>query len=192
MKKNLRSIITALTLCISALSIHAQDLKDCSGKTHWIFKQEHGLLGITPNGKISKSDSRKIIHVDNYDLQCVIVSKSTYAKEEDNTDLKVLTRYAMAEIAWQSDQMKSKLMLNAHKEELASGKSILIWSFEMPEGSSKDVLNQVYANMVVGDKIFGLGCPRYKEQSMKEIKKFLIETISTLKEYKKEKEVCKE
>jgi hypothetical protein len=179
-------------LCVSAFLSHAQDLKDCNGKTHWIFRQEHGWLGVAPSGKISKTESRKIIHVDNYDLQCVIVSKSTYAKEEDNTDLKVLTRYAMAEITWQSEQMKSKLMLNAHKEELASGKSILIWSFEMPEGANKDVLNQVYANIVIGDKIFGLGCPRYKDQSMKEIKKFLTETISTLKEYKKEKEVCKE
>jgi hypothetical protein len=180
------------SVCASTFLSHAQDLKDCNGKTHWIFRQEHGILGISPGGKISKTDSRKIIHVDNYDLQCVIVSKSTYAKEEDNTDLKVLTRYAMAEITWQSEQMKSQLMLNAHKEELSSGKSILVWSFEMPEGSDKDVLNQVYANIVIGDKIFGLGCPRYKNQSMKEIKKFLIETISTLKEYKKEKEICKE
>jgi hypothetical protein len=64
---------------------------------------------------------------------------------------------------------------------LSSDKTVLIWFFEMPSSVSQEVKHQVFANIIVGDKIFGLSSSQFADQKLDDVKNFLMDVISTLK-----------
>jgi len=170
----------------------SQEIKVCKEKTFWVFKEDKKNYAVKLDGTVTRTNTLAIVGVNSYTLQSLIVDKAGIAKVEDTTDLKVLTRYAVSETEKFSATYKKKLGLNAKKTILESGKTILVWHYEMPAGYNKEVKCQVFVNMVIDDKIFGLSCPQFKDQKLKDIKEFLTTTIGTLKEYRKVKDVCKE
>jgi hypothetical protein len=86
---------------------------------------------------------------------------------------------------------KQKLNIQIQKAPLSSDKTVLIWFFEMPPSVSQEVKHQVFANVIIGDKIFGLSSSQFTDQKLEDVKNFLMDVISTLKQMNNKKDLEK-
>ena len=64
---------------------------------------------------------------------------------------------------------------------LSQDKAVLIWYYKMPEKIKGQVEMQIFANMIVDDKIFGFASPQFNDQKFEDVSDFLMDIISTLK-----------
>ena len=76
-----------------------------------------------------------------------------------------------------------KLNIEMSKAALPGG-TALIWSFDMPPSVSAEVKKQIFIDVVIGDKIFGLSSSQFVDQTYDEVEDFLIRIISSLKKVK--------
>ncbi|MDD3686928.1 MAG: hypothetical protein PHE56_09205, partial [Bacteroidales bacterium] len=90
-----------------------------------------------------------------------------------------------------SGLFKTKINLQMQLAPISAEQSVLIWFFEMPEGHNQEVKYQVFANLVLGDKIFGLSSSQFADQNLDNIKDFLMDVISTVKVLDNKKEFKK-
>jgi hypothetical protein len=176
------------TLTLTALTVSGQQLQTCdTTRSYWTFSQNNSFFSIKLLGNVSSTERVNVISIDNYPLQSLLVDKANFLKEgEDNTELKVLIRYAMSEAEYLSNIFKTKINIQLQQAPLSAGKSVLIWFYEMPSGHNQEVKFQLFASIIHGDKIFGLSRPQFADQKFERIRDSLMDLISTLRNVDKD------
>ena len=181
--RKLKLLLTLTATTLTVLTISGQQLYKCdTTKSFWTFEKDNSFFAVKLLGKVTEQANKNVIAVNNYALQYVIVDKKNYIKADSITaDLKVLTNYALSEGEYMSGLFKQKLNIQMQKAPLSSDKTVLIWFFELPTSVSKEVKHQVFANIIIGDKIIGLSSSQFADQKLDDVKNFLMDVISTLK-----------
>lgn len=176
-----RFLLFAFT--VIAFTANGQALYKCdSAKSFWTFSQENSSFSIKILGNAIETERLNVISVNNSPLQSLLVDKVNFMEDgNDNTDLKVLIRFAVSEAEHLSSVFKTKINIKLQQAPLSPDKSVLIWFFEMPSGYNKEVKFQLYANIIVEDKIFGLARPQFTDQEFEKVRDSLMDVISTLK-----------
>ncbi len=172
-----------VALIMFATNLMGQQIIKCdSTKSFWAIENDSIKYAVKLSGKSQTTERFHVIAVNDYALQYLIVEKSNYIKEgEDNSDLKVLIRYALSEAEFLSEQFKAKINLQMIKAPLSQDKDVLIWYYEMPQGMNEQVKFQLYSNIIIGDKIIGFASPQFSDQKFESVRDFLMDIISTLK-----------
>lgn len=182
MKVTFKSIGLFLIITTMGQFAFGQQLFKCdTAKSFWVFGKDNAYFAVQLSGKISEQERKNVIAVNNYALQYLIKDKKDYIKEDSITDLKVLVYHALSEGEYMSGLFKQKLNIQMEKAPLSSEKTVLIWFFEMPTSISQDVKYQVFANIIIEDKIIGLSSAQFAGQKLDDVKDFLMDVISTLR-----------
>lgn len=186
--------ILALTVAtFTALTVRGQALYRCNEtQSYWTFEKDNSFLAVRIAGKVTEQERKNVIAVNAYALQYVIVDKQPYLMGDSKSDdLKVLTNYALSEAEYMTNLFKQKLDIQMQKAPLSADKTVLIWWFEMPSNVSQEVKHQIFANIIVGDKIFGLSSAQFENQNLDDVKDFLMDVISTLQVVRKKNDLGK-
>lgn len=165
-------------------AVHSQRIYECDAShSWWTFEKGGSRMAVKISAKVQRTENKNVISAGNYVLQYVITEKEKYIKSASDTGLIPLIAYAQSEGGYMSEQFHAHLDLKMLKAPV-EGRRILIWSFDMPTGVSPSVKAQIFVNVLIGDKIFGLSSSQFSDQSYDEVKDFLVSVISTLKEVK--------
>ncbi len=187
----MKYLIILIALVISLKGSGQQIIKCDSTKSYWIFEKNNTVFSVKLIGNISEQEKKSVIAVNDYVLQYVIVDKKDYLKADTNMDdLNVLTNYALSEAEYMTGLLKQKLNIQMQKAPLSSDKTALVWFFEMPSNVSQEVKHQIFVNIIIGDKIIGLSSSQFADQKLDDIKNFLMDEISTLKQVKDIDKLC--
>ena len=180
--------IILFVLTTTGLTVCGQQLHVCdTTKSYWTFSQSDSFFSIKLAGNVRSTGRINVVSIDNYPLQSLLVDKVNFIKEgQDNTELKVLIRYAMSEAEYLSSIFKTKIDIQLQQAPLNADKSVLIWFFAMPSGHNQEVKFQFFANIIHGDNIFGLARPQFADQKFEEVRDSLMDLISTLKNIDKD------
>lgn len=157
-----------------------QSLVRCNDKvTYWIIPDGNYFYTVKLKGDIDLSHQHDILNVDDKALQYILVDASLYMNKE-NDEESILVRYTTEEIIYLRSKFNTP-SLNVYKEiiHISSGKTAIIWYFELPEGKNKEVTAQLFANVLLGNRIFGLGSPLFAGEDFDAVRVFLTEGIAT-------------
>ena len=181
--KNLKLFFTLIATIFIATTVNGQQLYKCdTTKSFWAFSKDSSFFTVKLLGIAKETEKTSVISLNNYVLQSILIEKTKFIKSgEDNSDLKVLIRFALNESEYFSSQFKTKLNTQVQKAPLSADKSVLIWFFEMPPGINQEVKFQLFANIIIGNKIFGVGSSQFVDQKFESVKNLLMDVISTLK-----------
>lgn len=188
--KKLKLLFIMIVVVSTSLSVSGQQLYKCdSTKSYWTFTKDSSFFVIKLFGNVRETERKSVVAVDNFVLQGMVVDKAEYVKDgEDSSNLKVLIRYAMSEAEYFTGLFKTKINVQMQQAPISSDQIVLIWFFEMPSGQNQDVKYQLFANLIIGDKIFGLASSQFADQKLDNVKDFLMDAISTLKDVDNEEE----
>ena len=178
----MKQLVVFFIILASAVCVNGQKLYTCNLKrAYWTFDKNGSFLAVQLPGNAKPTERSNVITIGNYALQYVIVDKRNYLKGlADTTGVMPLISYAQSEGGYMSEQFNEKLNIEMSKAPLPDG-TALIWSFDMPPHISAEVKKQIFIDVVIGDKIFGLSSSQFVDQTYDEVEDFLIRVISTLK-----------
>lgn len=190
---NYRITLLTMALLLLCITIEAQNILDCSnGTSYWVIEKDGAKYALKLNDKVTKVGHPSMISYNDYALQTLVVDVAPYTGQQgDNSDIGVLTRYAQAESEYLSGQFKTEVEITMKKVKISKNREVLVWYYNMPASVSTEVENQLYANIIVGDQIFGLSCTQFNGQSFDEARNMLMDVISTLQVTKDTTGLCK-
>ena len=103
------------------------------------------------------------------------------AREKKLDDKAVLAAHREWESKYIGELLKSKLTLKSFSVNMSALGPASLWEFDMPEGMNTEVKTQVYVTLVRGDYVLMLNCEATTTTPEVEVRKFLLDTIATLK-----------
>lgn len=103
------------------------------------------------------------------------------AKEKKLDDKAVLAAHREWESKYLEGLLKSKLTLKTFSVNMSVLGPASLWAFDMPEGMNAEAKTQLYATVVRGDYVVMLNCVATTTTSEVEVRKFLLDTMATLK-----------
>ncbi|HEV7681010.1 MAG TPA: hypothetical protein VGO68_02725 [Pyrinomonadaceae bacterium] len=103
------------------------------------------------------------------------------AKEKRLDDKAILTAHRDWESKYIEQLIKSKLTLRTFNAKLSIGSEALMWQFDMPEGMNSEAQKQLYLTLVAKDYVLMLNSEASAAISDADGRKFLLDTIATLK-----------
>lgn len=103
------------------------------------------------------------------------------AKEKKLTDKSILAAHRDWEAKFLEDLLKSKLQVQNFNVKLSSGSDAALWQYDMPEGMNAEAKKQIYLTIVSQDYVMLLNNVATATISDDVARKFLLETIATLK-----------
>jgi hypothetical protein len=173
------------------LNSYGQQIEKCdSTKSYWIIESGNTNYTLKIPGTVSTTERKNVISVNNKALQYVVVEKKNYIIEgKTSTELEILANYVSNEVSYISRQFKTKLEAQMQKAPLSNEKDVVIWWYKMPDGMNEQVSNQLFVSIIIGDKIFGVASPQFTYQKFEEVRDFLMDIISTLKNVDKKKDL---
>lgn len=77
--------------------------------------------------------------------------------------------------------LKSKLTLHSFSVNMSAQGATSLWEYDMPEGMNAEVKTQLYVTAVRGDQVVMLNCEATTTTTEVEARKFLLDTMATLK-----------
>jgi hypothetical protein len=160
-------------------NVAPQSLVRCNDKvTYWVIPDGKYYYTVKLRGDIDLSHQHDILNVDDKALQYTLADTSRYTNKEN--DESILVRYITEETIYLRSKFNTS-SLNSYREiiSLSSGKTAVLWYFELPEGKNKEVMAQLFANVVIGNRIFGLGSPLFAGEDFDALRVFLTEGIAT-------------
>jgi len=186
--KNLAAI---LLMFLTVTYVSGQELKKCdSTKYYWIIPSEDISYTVKIIGEVSVTKQHNVLYVNNNALQYLIVDKKKYITDGTNpTELEILANYVSSEINYMSGQYQAKLEAQMQKAPLTGDKDAIVWWYKMPKGFNSEVTNQLFASIIIDDKIFGVASPQFSNMKFKDVQDFLMDIISTLKKVTKKKKL---
>ncbi|UII20921.1 hypothetical protein [Fulvivirga ligni] len=189
----MKKLFGAITLILTVCNLFGQTVERCdSTKAFWIIEKDKSTYTIKILGDVKTTERKNVISVDMYALQYLIVDTANYVIEGKSlTELQILANYVSSEVNYMSRQFQTKLEAQMQKAPLSSDKDVLIWWYKMPDGMNEEVSNQLFACIIMDDKIFGLASPQFIDQKFEDIRDFLMDNISTLKRVENKKELKK-
>lgn len=125
-----------------------------------------------------------IFDVDGKVLQIQVVEIESFApgaREKKLDDRAILAAHRDWEAKYLESLFKSKLTVQAFNLKLSNGSDASIWQFDMPESMNADAKKQVYLTIVSKDQVLLLNSVATAATSDSEARKFLTDTIATLK-----------
>ncbi|MDQ1639457.1 MAG: hypothetical protein QOF62_2796 [Pyrinomonadaceae bacterium] len=103
------------------------------------------------------------------------------AKEKKLDDKAVLAAHREWESKYLEGLLKSKLTLKSFNVNMSALGPASLWAFDMPEGMNAEVKTQLYVTVLRGDYVVMLNCEATTTTSEVEVRKFLLDTMATLK-----------
>ena len=103
------------------------------------------------------------------------------AKDKKLDDKAVLAAHREWESKYLEGLLKSKLSLRSFTVNMSALGPASLWAFDMPEGMSAEVKTQVYVTVARGDFVVMLNSEATTTTSEVEVRKFLLDTMATLK-----------
>lgn len=189
--KNVKIIAFAcLILFIAALNLFAQD-DEQSG----MVKTKDGFLVVwnEPGNNFTieikgneirpaSNEQGLLFFVEDKFLQIKTVAKKEFLKESSGQDDKaVLTAHRDWETDYLNGVFQETIKVNSSWQKLPNGKDALLWDFDMPAKLQSDAKKQIYLVIPKGDYILLLNSVVTDNLNEEAIKKFLIDTLTTLK-----------
>ena|SRR6266404_3165220 len=103
------------------------------------------------------------------------------AKEKKLDDKAVLAAHRDWESKYIGELLKSNLTLHSFTLNMSAGGTASLWEFDMPAGMNVEAKTQVYVTVVRGDHVVMLNSEATTANPEVEVRKFLLDTIATLK-----------
>jgi hypothetical protein len=122
--------------------------------------------------------------VDGKALQIQVASMREFApdaKEKKLDDRAILAAHRAWESKYIEDLLKSKLQLHTFNVKLSNGSDASLWQFDMPPGISEEAKTQFYVTVVREGYVVMLNCEATATISEETARKFLLDTMATLK-----------
>ncbi|MDQ2936518.1 MAG: hypothetical protein M3R67_03325 [Acidobacteriota bacterium] len=124
------------------------------------------------------------LSVDGKVFQIQLASISEFApdaKEKKLDDKSILAAHRDWESKYIEGLLHSKLKVQLFTAKLSSGSDASLWQFDMPEGMNADAKKQIYLTMVSKPYVLLLNSEATATISEDVARKFLLDTIATLK-----------
>jgi len=122
--------------------------------------------------------------VDGQVLQIQTAALSNFAadaKEKKLDDKGILLAHRDWETKYIEDLIHAKIAVRTFNTKLSNGSDALMWQFDMPAGMNNVAQKQVYLTLVARDYVLMLNSEATATFSDADGRKFLLETIATLK-----------
>ena len=103
------------------------------------------------------------------------------AKEKKLDDKAILVAHRDWESKYIEELLHRKLTVRTFNTKLSSGNDALMWQFDMPDGMNAEVQKQLYLTLVAKDYVLMLNSEANANLPDGEGRKFLLDTIATLK-----------
>lgn len=103
------------------------------------------------------------------------------AKEKKLADKAILVAHRDWESKYVEDLLHSKLAVRTFNTKLSNGNDALMWQFDMPEGMNAEAQKQLYLTLVAKDYVLMLNSEATAATSEGDGRKFLLDTVATLK-----------
>ena len=103
------------------------------------------------------------------------------AKEKKLDDRAILAAHRDWEAKYIEDLIHGKLTVRTFNAKLSNGNDALMWQFDMPEGMNAGAKKQLYLTLVLKDHVLMLNSEATADISDADGRKFLLDTIATLK-----------
>lgn len=170
----------------------AQSIIKCNDKiTYWVIPDRNCNYTIKLKGDIDLSNQRDILNVDDKALQYTLLDKNRYTDaNSENRDAAILSKYTAIESDYLQDKFNGEIEIFMEMKTLSTGKTVILWYFNLPKGKNKEVSAQLFADIVIGDRIFGLGTPLFTGQDFNTVRSFLLEAITTITKVKNTNALC--
>jgi hypothetical protein len=151
----------------------------------WNMHELHLTLGVKGKDIKRANDSDHIfLAVDGKPLQIQTAEIRNFApeaREKKLDDKAVLAAHREWESKYIGELLKSKLTVKSFSVNMSALGPASLWEFDMPEGMNAEVKTQVYLTLVRGDYVLMLNCEATATTPEDEVRKFLLDTIATLK-----------
>lgn len=166
----------------------AQTIVSCSDSTSlFVSQKEYFYCHIKLTGKVVKTGNDRVISINNYVLQSMLVSKQPYASRSSE-DVPVLANYILSETQYYTGIYETKLNLALEPVDVSNTKKAVLWHFDVPkkfqkkgEAGEAPAVRQVFISMVADNHIYSLATSQFKGQSFDDLKTFLSNLILTVK-----------
>jgi len=170
-----------------------QSIIKCSNNTtYWIIPDNNYNYAIRLQGDIDLSNQYDILNIDDKALQYVLLDKVLYTdKNTKNSHTAILSEYVAMESDLLMAKFKGKTHIHSEIKTTSTGKTVILWHFTLPEGKDREVTAQLFADVIIGDKIFGLGAPLFAGQDLDSLKSFLMDAIATIDTVKNMNALCR-
>jgi hypothetical protein len=117
-----------------------------------------------------------------FQIQVAAISQfAPDAKEKKLDDKALLAAHRDWEAQYIEGILKIKLPVRSFNAKLSNGSDALMWQFDMPEGTNAEAKQQIYLTLVNKDYILLLNSVATATVSDELARKFLLETVATLK-----------
>ena len=103
------------------------------------------------------------------------------AKEKKLEDKAILAAHRDWEAKYIEDLIHAKLAVRTFNTKLSNGSEALMWQFDMPEGMNTEAQKQLYLTLVAKDYVLMLNSEATATIPDADGRKFLLDTIATLK-----------
>jgi hypothetical protein len=103
------------------------------------------------------------------------------AKDKKLDDKAILAAHRDWEAKYIEDLLHSKLAVRTFNARLSNGAEASMWQFDMPQAANLTAQKELYLTLVAGDFILMLNSEATAEFSDADGRKFLLDTIATLK-----------
>ncbi|HEV7858559.1 MAG TPA: hypothetical protein VGO91_08005 [Pyrinomonadaceae bacterium] len=152
-----------------------------------VWNQPQDYFTLAVKGKeIRPVDSQEhlFLSVDGTIFQVQSVAISDFLKDvakQKQDEQSILNAHKNWEAQYIESLLGKKLHVEAAPQKLKDEKEALLWSVEQPEGFNHDAKKQLYLTMVNGDHVLLLNGVVMQNGDESAVRKFLFETLSTLK-----------
>jgi len=189
----LRFLFIVIACIAASQQPSAQEIVACSpGNSYWYIPDGSHNYTVNLYGEVLETEHPSVINVEDKALHYLIVAKEPYTVEEDdNTEQDILIRFATKEADHTGKTLGTSIEPMMQIATYDGGPIILLWHFAMPEGKNAEVERQYYANIIIGDNIFGLGSPQFIGMDPQDTQNFLLDTLASLREIPDKKDLCK-
>jgi hypothetical protein len=151
----------------------------------WNVRELHFTLAVKGKDiKPLKDPDHIFFDVDSKIFQIQVAAIREFApdaKEKKLDDRALLAAHRDWESTFVEGLLKNKLQLHTFNVRLSNGGDALLWQFDMPEGMNAEAKAQLYLTVVRGDHIVLLNCVATLTTSEEAARKFLLDTMATLK-----------
>lgn len=151
----------------------------------WNVRELHFTLAVKGKDIKPLNDPDHIFFtVDGFVLQIQVAPIREFApdaKEKKLDDRSILVAHRDWESGFIEGLLKTKVQLHTFNVRLSNGGDASLWQFDMPEGANAVDKTQLYLTVVREDGVVMLNCVATATTSEEMVRKFLLETMATLK-----------
>lgn len=151
----------------------------------WNVRELHFTLAVKGKDIKPLNDPDHIFFaVDGFVLQIQVAPIAEFApdaKEKKLDDRSILVAHRDWESSFIEGLLKTKVQLHTFNVRLSNGGDASLWQFDMPEGRNAEEKTQLYLTVVRQDGVVMLNSVATTKTSEETVRKFLLDTMATLK-----------